>query len=143
MAYKPITAAELRRVNKATRLADATEPRAVAAAYDAATGKLIITMRGGAVLSVPVSTFKALSHATPKQLAEVVAGDGGAALFWDELDVQIGIIALLQIVFKIKTVQSVTQQAGRSRSAAKVAASRANGAKGGRPRKSPSKPVAA
>lgn len=144
MRYKPITDEEAARIERATRRADKTEPRAAAATYDAATGRLVVTMRSGAILSVAVGDLNVpeLDRASPEQFAEVFAGDGGEALFWNEIDVQIGIIALLQIVFQIKTVQSVTQQAGRARSAAKTAAARANGAKGGRPRKSTEKPVA-
>lgn len=133
--YQPITDAQVRRIEQESRERDAQEPRATAIVYDETTNQLVLTMRGGVVLSVPVGTLPALSHLTPQQLSTVHLDARGRALHWDEADIQIGVIALLQIIFQIKTIQEVTRQGGSVKSEAKAVAARANGKKGGRPRR--------
>jgi hypothetical protein len=57
-------------------------------------------------------------------------------LHWPKLDTDLYVPALLQGVFGSKQwmAQQLGAQGGRSRTAAKVAAARANGRKGGRPK---------
>lgn len=68
-----------------------------------------------------------------EELAAVEIVGQGYALHWEALDVDLSLPGLMAGVFGTKTWMA--RRAGRATSAAKAAASRANGAKGGRPRK--------
>lgn len=58
----------------------------------------------------------------------------GIGLHWETLDVDLSVPDLLAGPFGAKA--HMAQHAGQARSAAKAAAARANGSRGGRPRKS-------
>lgn len=135
MQHTPITDTELARIERKSRQRDAVEPRLTEARYDAATGHLMLTLRDDVRLSFPARQLKSLAGATDEQLADLRIMSRGAALFFDSLDVQMTTIALLQLVFKLRSWAELGQRGGQIKSAAKVAAARANGTKGGRPRK--------
>lgn len=115
------------------RLARGLEPRAASARYDRVAGTLIIELTSGASLTVPVRLVQGLEEAAPDALAAVEILGGGHGLHWESLDVDLSIPGLLAGVFGSQ--RHMAQRAGRATSAAKAAAARANGAKGGRPRK--------
>ena len=63
----------------------------------------------------------------------------GYGLHWEKLDADLSIPALIVGIFGSKAwMQELARRGGASTSPAKAAAARANGAKGGRPRKSAS-----
>ena len=66
-------------------------------------------------------------------LAQVEILGTGYGLHWDALDADLSIPGLLAGLFGTKAFMA--RHAGRATSPAKAAAARANGAKGGRPRK--------
>ncbi|KRA55717.1 DUF2442 domain-containing protein [Devosia sp. Root635] len=102
--------------------------------FDARTGRLVVEFTNGAALMVPARSLQGLEEATDAQLAEVeLAGETG--LHWPSRDVDFTIAGLMQGIFGTAQFMAAQRKGGQSRSAAKVAASRANGAKGGRPRK--------
>ena len=74
-----------------------------------------------------------LETGTPDQFAEVEVIAGGYGLHWESLDADFTVPGLLNDIFG--TAKWMAQQAGQAKSPAKAAAARANGAKGGRPRK--------
>lgn len=74
-----------------------------------------------------------LEHADD-QLAAVELLGQGYGLHWEELDVDLSLPGLMAGLFGTKAWMA--RRAGQATSAAKAAAARANGAKGGRPRKS-------
>lgn len=83
---------------------------------------------------VPARSIQGLENATPAQLAEVeLLGETG--LHWETLDVDFTILGLMKGIFGTAKFMEAQRRGGQSRSAAKIEASRANGAKGGRPRK--------
>ena len=106
----------------------------IAASYDRAADQVVIGLRSGAVVAVPRSALKELKRATNAQLDRVeLVGDG---LRWDDLDVDVSVPGLLTEVLGPSFVaQAAGRIGGSARTEAKAAAARANGAKGGRPRK--------
>lgn len=135
VTYTPITEAELSRVRRETAESDLTEPRIIRTSYDNRTRQLHLILRDGVGADIPVDLFAELANASSKQIADCKIRENGASLHWDELDVQMTTIAILQIAFKFTTISDNARQAGSRRSAAKSAAARRNGTKGGRPRK--------
>ena len=109
------------------------EPRAVAARYDRRSGRIIVKLANGCTFAFPPRLAQGLEAATEEQLAQVEILGAGSGLHWDVLDADLSIPALLAGVFGTKAY--LAQQAGRATSPAKAAAARANGARGGRPRR--------
>lgn len=113
-----------------------TGRRAVSAYYDRDTGRVMMELTSGFVFGFPARAIPALARATPQQLAAVELSPGGSALHWEELDADLSIPGLLlSSVNRSEKLSELARVAGRVTSRAKAAAARANGAKGGRPRK--------
>ena len=74
-----------------------------------------------------------METATDDQLAAVEILGNGYGLHWEALDADISVPGLLAGIFGTKAYMA--RLAGQSKSPAKAAAARANGVKGGRPRK--------
>ncbi len=119
------------------RIADETEPRAVAARYDPATQRVEVDLRDGCMFVFPVHLVQGLRGAAPELLAKVKVMGGGYALIWDELDEGIPVPALFERRYgNERWMSQLAREMGRAKSPAKAAAARENGKKGGRPRKS-------
>jgi hypothetical protein len=132
--------AELAAADGAQRLADETEPRAVAARYDRASGQFIINLNNGTTFIFPADLCQGLAGADPDLLAEVEITPSGAGLHWERLDNDFSIMGLMLGSFGGKTWMAklrseFARQAAQVKSEARVRASRENGKKGGRPRK--------
>lgn len=114
-----------------------TEPRAVAARYSRKTGRVTVDLANGCAYVFPADLVQDLSEASPDELDSVEVDGVGFNLHWPKLDADIYVPALVAGVFGTKDWMSkaMARQAGRKTSPAKAAAARANGAKGGRPRK--------
>lgn len=119
------------------RTAHANEPRAAAARYDRATGRVLVDLENGCAFAFPPRLAQGLDKATDDQLAAVEILGKGYGLHWEELDVDLSLPGLMAGIFGTKAWMA--RRAGQTTSAAKAAASRANGAKGGRPRKAASR----
>lgn len=115
-------------------VAQETEPRAVAARYDAKADRVIIDLANGTTFAFPPRLAEGLADARPQDLAEVEVLGRGHGLHWQRLDVDYSVPGLVSGIFG--TARWMAARAGRATSAAKAEAARANGAKGGRPRKS-------
>jgi Protein of unknown function (DUF2442) len=115
------------------RAAHASEPRASAARYDRASGRVVVDLENGCAFAFPPRLAQGLETASDDQLAAVEILGRGYGLHWEELDVDLSLPGLMAGLFGTKSWMA--RHAGRATSAAKAAASRANGAKGGRPRK--------
>ena len=111
-----------------------SEPRAAAARYDRRSGRVIVDLTNGCIFAFPPKLAQGLEAATAEQLAQVEILGAGSGLHWEALDTDLSIPGLLAGLFGTKSYQA--QQAGRATTPAKAAAARANGAKGGRPRRS-------
>ena len=115
------------------RAAHATEPRAAAARYDRSSGRVIVDLENGCAFAFPPHLAQGLEVATDDQLAAVEILGRGHGLHWEALDVDLSLPGLMAGLFGTKAWMA--RRAGQTTSEAKAAASRANGAKGGRPRK--------
>jgi hypothetical protein len=110
---------------------------AVNARYDRRTARIAIGLNTGVQVAVPVRLIEGLAGAPAQDLAEIEISPTGLGLHWPKLDADVYVPALLQGVFGPRRwmARQLGASGGRSRSQAKVAAARANGRKGGRPRK--------
>jgi hypothetical protein len=118
----------------------AREAQAMGARYDQQSGRLVIDLKNGVTLAIPIGLIQGLRGAAPEEIAEVELGPRGAALHWENLDVDFSVGGLMAGIFGNKAWMSslmteLGSKGGRAKSEAKAAAARANGAKGGRPRK--------
>ena len=116
------------------RAARASEPRAVAARFDRASGRVIVDLENGCTFAFPPRLAQGLEGATDDQLASIELLGRGYGLHWEELDVDLSLPGLMAGIFGTKAWMA--RRAGQATSPAKAAAARVNGAKGGRPRKS-------
>ncbi len=110
---------------------------AVSARYDRRRSRVAVVLNTGVELSFPVRLAEGLAGASPDHLADIEISPAGLGLHWPALDADLYVPALLQGVFGSKSwmARVLGAQGGRARTVAKVAASRENGRKGGRPRK--------
>ena len=115
------------------RIAQQTEPRATSARYDTKNGRIIVDLTNGCTFAFPPHMAQGLETATDDDLASVEILGAGYGLHWEALDTDFTVGGLLVGVFGTKAYMA--RRAGQATSPAKAAAARANGAKGGRPRK--------
>lgn len=114
--------------------------RASDARYSVADKRIVLKLKNGTVIGVPVRMIPALHGATPRQLAAVGVTPTGSALHWYRLDVDLSVPALVREALGAGALQSLFGSVGgKARSSRKAEAARANGAKGGRPRGSGSR----
>ncbi len=109
------------------------EPRARQARYDGEPRQIIIDLTNGCRLSVPVELIQGLATATEAQAREIELLGEGYGLRWEVLDLDLSVPGLLAGVFGTRSWMA--RRAGQAKSPAKSAAARANGVRGGRPRK--------
>jgi len=127
------TDAEIEAANARGRVARETEPRAVAARYDAKAKRIVVELTNGATFAFPPELAQKLCDASPDELADIKVSPGGYGLHWPRIDEDFSVPGLMNGVFG--TAKWMAARAGRTSSPAKAAAARANGRKGGRPRK--------
>lgn len=116
---------------KAARL---HEPRAASVRYDRKRDRVVVGLTNGCSFAFPPRVAQGLAGATADQLAKVEILGAGYGLHWEVLDVDLSIPDLLAGLFGTRSYMA--RRAGQASSAAKAAAARTNGLRGGRPRKS-------
>lgn len=114
-----------------------TEPRARAARYDRRTGRVHVDLTNGCTFAFPARNAQGLERASNSELAQVEILGLGLGLHWEQPEVDLSVPGLLAGLFGTKAYMDRQRaaRAGASTSAAKAAAARRNGEKGGRPRK--------
>lgn len=114
----------------------AAYPHAVAARYDEKAERVVIDLENGTSFMFPPHLAQGLENASPADLAEIEVTPAGTGLLWPRLGAALSMQGLLLGVFGSNTwMGALGKRGGASKSSAKAAAARANGAKGGRPRK--------
>ena len=127
--------ANFARASRAGRRAARTEPRAAFAAYRSQERALRIELTNGATITLPVKLISGLRVAKPKDLRAVEVFGRGGGLHWEGLDLDLSVPWLLSSLFSGPVwLAELGRIGGRNSSAAKTAAARRNGRKGGRPR---------
>ena len=130
------TDAEIDAAIAKARVYDAYRPKAISATYRPADDKLVICLSSGVEVAIPRNLIQGLKTAPPSQVREVEVDDFGSALHWESLDLDHYVPSLLDGIFGTRAWMSkIGAQGGSARSEAKARAVRANGAKGGRPKK--------
>jgi hypothetical protein len=108
----------------------------VSARYDEDAEAIDLRFGGGGSMSIPRKLVPGLERATETKIESIVVSPAGDALSWPSLDVDVYVPGLVERAFGTRLFAASTgRRGGRRRSKAKIAAAKANGAKGGRPRK--------
>ncbi|WP_238532646.1 DUF2442 domain-containing protein [Novosphingobium pentaromativorans] len=110
---------------------------AVSARYDRRRARVVVGLNTGVELTFPAHLAEGLADASPDSLAVIEISPAGLGLHWPKLDADIYVPGLLRGVFGSKKwmAHQLGSEGGKVRTAAKNAASSANGQKGGQPRK--------
>jgi hypothetical protein len=113
-------------------------PRAESAHYDAGRNRIIVRLTTGVELGFAPRDVEGLQHASADDLKVIEVGGFGLGIHFPKLDADLHVPALLQGVLGSKQwlAAQLGTAGGRARSAAKAGASRENGKRGGRPRRS-------
>ena len=114
-----------------------TEPHAASAYYDAENQKLVVELTNGSTFIVPTHLIQSVRDLTPEQIAAVEVSPAGYGLHWEAANFDITVPGLVSGMFGSRKYMDAlwASRAGSVSTPAKAAAARANGAKGGRPRK--------
>jgi hypothetical protein len=114
-----------------------SSPRAIAARYDRRVARIMVSLSNGLELAFPPHLAEGLADAKPADLAAIEITPTGLGLHWPKLDADLYLPALLEGVFGSPRWMAglLGKSGGLARTPAKAAAARANGRKGGRPRK--------
>jgi hypothetical protein len=112
-------------------------PRAVCAHYDRASGRVVIELSSKIAVSFRPDDAQGLEHAKPADLAKIELSPSGFGIHFPRLDADLYVPALLEGFLGSRKWMAARmgEAGGRSRSKLKKAAARANGLKGGRPRR--------
>jgi hypothetical protein len=108
----------------------------VDARYDPVRNVIDLTFHGGGSMSIPRRIVPGLEKARASSLETIRVSVAGDALSWPSLDVDVYVPGLVERAFGTRLFAAATgRRGGLRKSRAKTAAAKANGAKGGRPRK--------
>jgi hypothetical protein len=128
--------AQIPAARQAERVARRRGHRAQSVRYDAAHRRIVVELTNDVIFAFPVRALPSLRRATPRELRRVQLSPSGSVLRWPALDVDLSVAGLLlAAIDPAERTRALARLAGRATSPAKADAARANGAKGGRPRK--------
>lgn len=131
-----ITDAHIDAAIEAARKRESVTTKIVGARYDAEHDALVTDLSTGSTLIVPRHAIAGFAQADPASLADVTINPGAESLWSDTVDDGVLLDQLLEIAAGSEHIKTLGGRiSGRARTPAKAAAARANGAKGGRPRK--------
>jgi hypothetical protein len=114
-----------------------TGPSAVAARYDRRSKRVIVRLSSGLDIAFSPTSAQGLENATSDQLTEIEISPSGFGLHFPRLDADIYLPGLLEGLLGSRAWMAARlgAQGGKATTRAKAAAARANGARGGRPKK--------
>lgn len=133
--------AQLNPLDSATRMSRkmlASLPRAVNAHYDRRIGRIVIQLNTNLEVAFSPRDAQGLENASPAELSVIEISPSGFGIHFPKLDADLYLPALLEgFLGSRKWMASrLGAEGGKSTSAAKTAAAKRNGRRGGRPRKS-------
>jgi hypothetical protein len=124
----------------ATRRATARlnqSPGVVKACVDLQEARVVLELNTGLVMAFPIQAIEGLSQAAPSDLQDINISPTGLGVHFPALDVDLYIPSLLQGFMGTRQwmAAQMGHTGGKATTPAKVAAARANGKLGGRPKK--------
>ena len=133
-----ITHKEFLAATRRAKRKQATTPMAVAVHYNKKANRVVISLSTKVEVMFNPSDVQGLEDATPAQLAEIEITPSCFGLYFPQVDADIDVPNLLGGTMGSHKWMAARlgAEGGKSRSAPKRTAARANGALGGRPRKS-------
>jgi hypothetical protein len=128
---------EIEAANQRAAAVLATTPTAVAARYDRRTDRVVIDLSSRLTVSFKPQDAQGLDEAKPEQLAKIEISPSGLGLHFPKLDADLYLPSLLEGFLGSRRwmAAQLGKAGGQARTVAKVAAVRANGKLGGRPKK--------
>lgn len=128
---------DIDRANRRARSRRAKYPAAHSARFDAKARKVVISLANGVDLSFPPAIAQGLERATASQLSEIEVTAAGTGVHFPKLDADLYVPGLIEGATGSRQWMAARlgAQGGRARTPQKAAASRANGKRGGRPKK--------
>ena len=110
---------------------------AIKARYDRRAERVVVGLSNGVQIAFPIHLAEGLTEASADDLSDIEISPTGLGLHWPKLDADVYVPALMQGVFGSKKWMAAELGAAgvRASTAAKVAAARENGRKGGRPQR--------
>lgn len=93
-----LSAEELEELLREARERGARAIRATAVHYDPVERKLVLTLKDGREVKVPVDRLPWLQGVSDEALAKVKLTPAGSGVYWEELDVDLGVEGLLREV---------------------------------------------
>lgn len=116
--------------------------RATSARYDRATRRVVMELVNGYSVGVPLQNLPQIAGAPVAHLQQAEVIGAGSILHWEVLDADYSVPALIiDALGRSFAVSELARVAGSAKSKAKARAAKLNGAKGGRPKKQPSRSV--
>ena len=114
-----------------------TEPAVVTARYDRGRDRVVIELSSGYEVAFAPGRAQGLERAKPSELDVIEISPSGFGLHFPKLDADLWLPALLEGAFGSRQwiAARLGARGGRAKSKAKARAARANGKRGGRPRK--------
>jgi hypothetical protein len=136
-ADQPVTAISLDAAIKNGRKRRESLLQAKTVAYLAIAKSLMIGFSDDSAVLLPIRNYPELATLSKSELSRLSLGFGGSALCFHENDLHISIAGLIAASEPLMSMASVltASRNGKLQSEAKATAARANGLKGGRPRK--------
>jgi hypothetical protein len=124
------------RASRAGKQAAKTEARASTVEYRSKERALQIKLTNGAAITLPVKLVPSLRRAASRDIRAVEILGRGSGLHFESLDLDLSVPGLFSTVLTgPEWLAELGRVGGRRSSAAKAAAARKNGRKGGRPRR--------
>jgi len=133
-----ITSQEFKAANNRMKELQSSTPAAVDAYYDRRTKNIVVKLSNGIGIFFSPQDAQGLEDATPAQLSEIEISPSGFGLSFPKLDADLYVPPLIDGILGSRKWMAARlgAEGGKARSLAKRKAARANGALGGRPRKS-------
>lgn len=132
-----VTERNMREAEKRMRERMSSTPRAVSARYDRQAARIVVVLGTGLELAFPPELAEGLDKADAANLSEIEISPTGLGLHWPRLDADLYLPGLLEGVFGSPRwmASAMGRVGGQATTPAKAAAARANGKRGGRPRR--------
>lgn len=134
---EPVTAEVLDRAIERGKQRKNAGVHATSVSYVSALKSLLVGFADRSAVALPVQNYPELTALSGAELKDLAVGFGGSALYLDKHDLHISIAGMVAASAPLMAMATTVVAAshGSRRSEAKMAASRENGQKGGRPRK--------